>query len=127
MGNTFPRACQPWGALIVCTLGRLPWVVSASPAYLTPHARMWADEAAVAGWGLVYDPAWQVRDHVIAGRLKVVLRNDEVPALPDQHGVQPYQAVIGQDPHLARFPRERVGRAWFQLRIPCRRTPPGAR
>jgi DNA-binding transcriptional LysR family regulator len=39
-------------------------------------------EAAVAGAGLVYAPAWQVRDHVVAGRLKVVLRDYEVPALP---------------------------------------------
>jgi DNA-binding transcriptional LysR family regulator len=47
-------------------------------------ARMSANAlaAAVAGAGLVYAPAWQVRDHVAAGRLKVVLRAYEVPALP---------------------------------------------
>jgi DNA-binding transcriptional LysR family regulator len=38
--------------------------------------------AAVAGNGLVYAPAWQVRDHVEAGRLRVVLRDYEVPPLP---------------------------------------------
>ena len=38
--------------------------------------------AAVAGAGLVYAPAWQVRDHVAAGRLKVVLRDYEVSPLP---------------------------------------------
>jgi DNA-binding transcriptional LysR family regulator len=39
-------------------------------------------EAAVAGAGLVYAPAWQVHDHVAAGRLEVVLRDYEVPPLP---------------------------------------------
>jgi DNA-binding transcriptional LysR family regulator len=38
--------------------------------------------AAVAGAGLVYAPAWQVRDHVAAGRLKVLLREYEAPPLP---------------------------------------------
>jgi DNA-binding transcriptional LysR family regulator len=38
--------------------------------------------AAVAGAGLVYAPAWQVRDHVAEGRLKVVLREYEVAPLP---------------------------------------------
>ncbi|HEY3847197.1 MAG TPA: LysR family transcriptional regulator [Acetobacteraceae bacterium] len=38
--------------------------------------------AAVAGAGLVYAPAWQVRDHIAGGRLKVVLRDYEVPPLP---------------------------------------------
>ena len=38
--------------------------------------------AAVAGAGLVYAPAWQVRDHVAAGRLRVVLRDYEVAPLP---------------------------------------------
>jgi DNA-binding transcriptional LysR family regulator len=39
-------------------------------------------EAAVAGAGLVYAPAWQVREHVTAGRLQAVLRDYEVPSLP---------------------------------------------
>jgi DNA-binding transcriptional LysR family regulator len=39
-------------------------------------------EAAVAGNGLVYAPALQVEDHVAAGRLRVVLRDFEVPPLP---------------------------------------------
>jgi DNA-binding transcriptional LysR family regulator len=39
-------------------------------------------EAAVAGAGLVYAPVWQVREHVAAGRLQVVLRDYEVPPLP---------------------------------------------
>jgi DNA-binding transcriptional LysR family regulator len=39
-------------------------------------------EAAVAGAGLVYAPAWQVHDHVAAGRLEVVLRDYEVPPSP---------------------------------------------
>jgi DNA-binding transcriptional LysR family regulator len=53
-----------------------------------PPARMRANaldavvEAAVAGNGLVYAPAWQVQDHVAAGRLRVVLRDYEVPPLP---------------------------------------------
>jgi DNA-binding transcriptional LysR family regulator len=38
--------------------------------------------AAVAGAGLVYAPAWQIRDHVTADRLKVVLREYEVSPLP---------------------------------------------
>lgn len=38
--------------------------------------------AAVAGAGLVYAPAWQVRDYVAGGRLRVVLRDHEVPPLP---------------------------------------------
>jgi DNA-binding transcriptional LysR family regulator len=113
-------------SLIVRTLGRLSWVVSAAPAYLTRRgepaspadlaghdclvfsqpgyewrfrkdgrtvdlqvpARMRSNaldvvvEAAAAGAGIVYAPAWQVRDHVAAGRLKVVLRDHEVPPLP---------------------------------------------
>ena len=53
-----------------------------------PPARMRANaldavvEAAVAGNGLVYAPAWQVQEHVAAGRLRVVLREYEVPPLP---------------------------------------------
>lgn len=113
-------------SLIVRTLGRLSWVVSAAPAYLARRgepalpadlaghdclvfsqpgyewrfrkdgrtaslqvpARVRSNAldvvvaAAVAGAGVVYAPAWQVRDHVAAGRLKVVLREHEVPPLP---------------------------------------------
>jgi DNA-binding transcriptional LysR family regulator len=39
-------------------------------------------EAAVAGAGVVYAPAWQVHEHVTAGRLQAVLRDYEVPPLP---------------------------------------------
>ncbi|MBV9552300.1 MAG: LysR family transcriptional regulator [Alphaproteobacteria bacterium] len=38
--------------------------------------------AAVAGAGLAFAPAWQVRDHIADGRLKIVLRDYEVPPLP---------------------------------------------
>jgi DNA-binding transcriptional LysR family regulator len=38
--------------------------------------------AAIAGTGLVYAPAWQITDHVGAGKLQVVLRNHELPPLP---------------------------------------------
>lgn len=40
--------------------------------------------AAVEGVGLVRAPAWQVIEHVAAGRLKVILRDYEVPPLPIQ-------------------------------------------
>jgi DNA-binding transcriptional LysR family regulator len=39
-------------------------------------------EAAIAGAGLVFSPAWQVRKHVAAGRLRAVLRDFEAPPLP---------------------------------------------
>ena len=38
--------------------------------------------AALGGAGLVLAPSWQVRDHVRAGRLKVVLRAYEPPEIP---------------------------------------------
>jgi DNA-binding transcriptional LysR family regulator len=38
--------------------------------------------AALEGNGLVYAPAWQVFDHIAAGRLKVVLREHELPPIP---------------------------------------------
>jgi DNA-binding transcriptional LysR family regulator len=52
------------------------------PARMRANALDAVVEAAVAGAGLVYAPAWQVRDHVAAGRLTVVLRDYEVPPLP---------------------------------------------
>jgi DNA-binding transcriptional LysR family regulator len=52
------------------------------PARMRANALDAVVEAAVAGAGLVYAPAWQVHDHVAAGRLKVVLRDYEVPPLP---------------------------------------------
>jgi DNA-binding transcriptional LysR family regulator len=52
------------------------------PARMRANALDAVVEAAVAGAGLVYAPAWQVYDHVAAGRLKVVLRDYEVPPLP---------------------------------------------
>jgi DNA-binding transcriptional LysR family regulator len=39
-------------------------------------------EAAVAGAGVVYAPAWRVQEHVTAGQLQPVLRAYEVPPLP---------------------------------------------
>jgi DNA-binding transcriptional LysR family regulator len=38
--------------------------------------------AAIAGTGLVYAPAWQIAEHVAAGKLQVVLRNHGLPPLP---------------------------------------------
>lgn len=38
--------------------------------------------AAIAGAGLVYAPAWSVADHVAAGRLRVVMRDCELPPRP---------------------------------------------
>jgi DNA-binding transcriptional LysR family regulator len=38
--------------------------------------------AALAGGGLVYAPAWQVFEHVAGGRLRVVLREYELPPIP---------------------------------------------
>lgn len=38
--------------------------------------------AALAGAGLVYAPAWSVADHVADGRLKVVMRDCELPPRP---------------------------------------------
>jgi DNA-binding transcriptional LysR family regulator len=38
--------------------------------------------AAVEGVGLVYAPAWQVFEHITAGRLRVVLREHELPPIP---------------------------------------------
>jgi DNA-binding transcriptional LysR family regulator len=52
------------------------------PARMPANALDAVVEAAVTGAGLVYAPAWQVREHVAAGRLQVVLRDYEVPALP---------------------------------------------
>lgn len=52
------------------------------PARMRANALDAVVAAAVAGTGLVYAPAWQVRDHVAAGRLRVVLRDYEVPPLP---------------------------------------------
>ena len=37
---------------------------------------------ALAGAGLVFAPAWSVADHVAEGRLKVVMRNHELPSRP---------------------------------------------
>jgi len=52
------------------------------PARMHANALDAVVEAAVAGAGLVYAPAWQVREHVAAGRLEVVLRDYEVAPLP---------------------------------------------
>jgi DNA-binding transcriptional LysR family regulator len=38
--------------------------------------------AALEGGGLVYAPAWQVFEHITAGRLRVVLREHELPPIP---------------------------------------------
>lgn len=38
--------------------------------------------AALEGGGLVYAPAWQVFEHIAAGRLRVVLREHELPPIP---------------------------------------------
>jgi DNA-binding transcriptional LysR family regulator len=38
--------------------------------------------AALEGAGLVHAPAWQVFEHITAGRLKVVLREHELPPIP---------------------------------------------
>jgi DNA-binding transcriptional LysR family regulator len=38
--------------------------------------------AALEGGGLVYAPAWQVFEHIAAGRLKVILRDHELPPIP---------------------------------------------
>lgn len=38
--------------------------------------------AALEGGGLVYAPAWQVVEHVTAGRLRLVLRQHELPPVP---------------------------------------------
>ena len=38
--------------------------------------------AALEGGGLVYAPAWQVFEHITAGRLRVVLRKHELPPIP---------------------------------------------
>jgi DNA-binding transcriptional LysR family regulator len=52
------------------------------PARMRANALDAVVEAAVAGTGLVYAPAWQVCEHIAAGRLQVVLRDYEVPPLP---------------------------------------------
>jgi DNA-binding transcriptional LysR family regulator len=38
--------------------------------------------AALEGAGLVYAPAWQVFEYITAGRLRVVLRQHELPPIP---------------------------------------------
>jgi DNA-binding transcriptional LysR family regulator len=38
--------------------------------------------ASLEGVGLVYAPAWQVFEHITAGRLRVVLRQHELPPIP---------------------------------------------
>src|ERR1700691_5519325 len=38
--------------------------------------------AALEGGGLVYAPAWQAFEHIAAGRLRVVLRQHELPPIP---------------------------------------------
>lgn len=38
--------------------------------------------AALEGGGLVYAPAWQVLEHITAGRLRLVLREHELPPIP---------------------------------------------
>ena len=52
--------------------------------------------AALEGGGLVYAPAWQVVEHITAGRLKVVLREYELPPIPDQRNRHPHKIAVSE-------------------------------
>lgn len=65
------------------------------PARLRSNALDVVVSAALGGMGVVHAPAWQVQDHVDAGRLTLILQDYERPSLPLQ--------MIFSDPrHLSR-------------------------